>query len=113
MEAWKPEDIKRHVESTKKVGGISHDFFNEVPWSETFLESPHLEKWMERFASGQAKTYTQRFIDKQLPEVLDASDPVKVAELDKLIIETIDIAKNGDKELFKEKIREIWTKRTE
>lgn len=113
MESWKLEDIKRHVESTKKVGGISRDFFNEVPWSETFLESPYLEKWIERFASGQAKTYTQRFIDKNLPEVLDASDPAKVAELDKLIIEAIDIAKNGNKELFKEKIREIWSKRTE
>ncbi len=113
MDSWKPNDVKMHVESTKKVGGISHDFFNEVPWSETFLESPHLEKWMDRFASGEVKTYTQRFVDKQLPEVLGASDPEKVAELDELIIETISVAKNGDKELFKEKIREIWSKRTE
>jgi hypothetical protein len=113
MESWKPEDIKRHVESTKKVGGISYDFFNEVPWSETFLESPHLEKWMERFASGQAKTYTQRFIDKELPEVLDASDHTKVEKLDRLMAEAMEIAKDGDKELFKEKIREIWLIRTE
>ena len=113
MESWKLEDIKRHVKSTEKVGGISHDFFNEVPWSETFLESPHLEKWMERFASGQVKTYTQRFIDKELPEVLDASDPVKVEELDRLMMEAIELAKNRNAALFKEKIREIWSKRTE
>ena len=113
MEGWKPEDIKRHVESTKKVGGISHDFFNEVPWSETFLESPHLEKWMKRFSSGETKTYTQRFTEKGLLEVLEASDPVKVNELDRLMAEAMEIAKVSDKELFKEKIREIWSKRPE
>ncbi|MDP2736418.1 MAG: hypothetical protein Q8O59_01380 [bacterium] len=111
MESWKPEDIKRHVESTKEVDGISHDFFNEVPWSETFLQSPHLEKWMERFASGEAKTYTQRFVDKGLQEVLDISNPVKVEELDRLMTEAMEISKNGDKKLFKEKIREIWSKK--
>ncbi len=77
--------------------GITYDFFNEV------LCDAH--GFIERCKNGFVKTYTQRF--QNCPQILEKSDPIKVATIDKLIKEAIEAGEQNDIEAVNIKLQKI------
>ena len=86
--------------------GITEDYFNELPNNTSRRDAPHDWDWWHKICDrGDVKTYTQRYAHK--PDILVASDPIKVAYLDARMTELISAARSRDIPKEKEILAEL------
>lgn len=89
--------------SIEKIG-VTIDFANEI------VPEPEDEEDVDFFINkrckaGIARTYTERYQDS--PMVLEKSDRKKVEEIDRLMSEAIAAGKIDDRDVVKEKLRQL------